>query len=437
MKHAKRLVLFLLVPTFWSVSLFSSEEASHSIDEENATVFHVTPKGIDDQDRDGKKEPWRSVNFALSHITTEGNALVLVQPGEYSAISTTRQFDNPVIIRAEKPYQSILLRGTKRGPALFNRAKNIVLEGFTLDNQNNPNVSNTVQILGGASHLQLVRNKITHGSTGYPYADNIKIHREAHHIRIEKNLIFDAMDEEIDIEENVHDIIIRNNILFRQESQRKSPMISIQWQSRRILADSNIFSDVNSDVESGAIHIGNGIRPGDELFDIVLTNNVFYRIHGNPVLGLSGCRNILIAHNLFFGHRGMISYIGSDHKYTHPDAPKSLEHIYITKNQFIQPVEGKQTQWFQIEQGDSSYVYFQDNQYFGKSFNKNNLPDGDSAVFLDTFPFEQYSFAAEKPSLEWLKPFQLGGEDDFLNEFTSYEFEMPESLLNFLRDALK
>ncbi|RJP25798.1 MAG: hypothetical protein C4527_16495 [Candidatus Omnitrophota bacterium] len=399
---------------------------------ETPATYHVSPDGIDDQSRDGQSQDWRNITFALSQIPPAGHAVILVAPGEYTQFSTTRQFEKPVIIRAASPHQSVITPGEKRGPVLFNRAQNLVLEGFVIDNRNNPSPSNAVQLLGGASHLRIANNIITHGQAGYISADAIKIHRDVHHVLIEENLIYDAMDEEIDIEEGVHDVVIRRNVLYRHHSPSQKAMVKIQWQSRRILIEANLFFNSSQENESSILQLGGGITAGDEPFDLAILNNVFLHTQSRSMLRLVGCKQVLLGNNLFLGHPEIGFFIESLRDYPDAAPPLSIEHVLLINNQFIQT--GNATlSVCNLLPADQNTVHFIHNHYFAEPIDISETPDGNTAVLLQKPPIHQESMPTGAPTIKWLEHFHLPEKNGFLDlGIPPEQIILPDSLSTFL-----
>ncbi len=367
-------------------------------------IYYVSPDGVDSLDRDGQKLPWRSINFALSHLPVEGNSMVIAEPGDYPRFGTTRQFENLVHIQAATPHQSVLLSEKKRGPVLFNRARNISLEGFVIDNRSNEDVSNALQLLGGCSHLQIRNNVITHGTKGYKNADAVKIHSGVHHILIEKNLIYDGHEEEIDIEEDVHDIVIRKNVIHRLSSKSPKAMVSIQMQSRRIVLESNILANLNQECQYGVVCLGGKIEAGDEVLDLIIDKNIFLNNLGNYMLGLAGCRKVLLTNNLFLGNQPNRFFMKSHRLYPDADKPTKIKQLFVFNNFFACSNKVESKNWFDLQSQDQKSIHMHHNYFKSRS---TALPDlsGTSPQLMTKQPIQFDCIPKNPPSLKWLEIF--------------------------------
>ncbi len=267
----------------------------------NPSLHFVSPAGHDLQEIDGIERPWRSIGYALSRLPESGGVLIQAASGEYPAVSTTRRFKNPVIIRSSEPHCAIILPGTGGGAFVLNGADNLILEGLTIDNRNNTAVSNALHILGGSSRIIIRHCLITHGDSGYSNADAVKIHLYSNRILFEDNIVTHANDELLEISGMSHDIILRRNVFLQDSPNESKPLLGIYDSARRIAIDGNLFVIRISKTHPSAIQLGRLLAGPLDIRDIAVINNFFFLNPPGSIIAGKGAENLLLAGN---GHTG-------------------------------------------------------------------------------------------------------------------------------------
>ncbi|MFB3787711.1 MAG: hypothetical protein ACE15F_15225 [bacterium] len=293
-----------LFPWLWLMVLVEMPGQGAPAEPVFTSTYQVSPAGTDHFDADGQSRPWQSLGYALSRIPDTGGVEIVVQPGTYPALSSTRRFERKVTIRAAVPRESILLPGPDQGPVLLTGAHNLRLEGFVIDNRANPAVSNALQILAGSSAIEVVNCRVTHGGPGHVSADAVKIHQQVSRIRLEGNEIFDANDEEVEIGDWAHDIVLRRNVIYRRRSSSREALVAIQERAWRIVLDRNVIVNMNPESGSPLLRLGSGLEKQEETSELLLLNNAFIHRASAPVIALTGCVRAMFAGNLFFTQAG-------------------------------------------------------------------------------------------------------------------------------------
>lgn len=244
-------------------------------------TFSVSPAGLDSPETDGLDRPWQSVGYALARIPEAGGVVIRVEPGTYSPIITTRRFQQPVVIRSTEPYRAIILPASGSGAILLNGASNLLFDGLTIDNQSNSAVSNALQVLSGASGVTVRNCMITHGNSGYANAHAIKINRDVQDVTIDGNVIYNAMDELVELSDRVHDVTLSRNVLYQEDSRERKPLTALYDYVWRITIGGNVFINRNNGENGYTIQAGRGIGASQDVREVVAVNNTF--IQGEPL----------------------------------------------------------------------------------------------------------------------------------------------------------
>ncbi len=279
-------------------------------------TYFVSPGGIDAIESDGISNHWRSIGYALSRLPESGGMIIQAASGCYPNIRITQRFQKPVLIRAAKTHSAIISAASGHGAVLLNGVKNIIFDGFVINNRSNPAPSNALHILGGCSDITVRNCIITHGCSGYRNADAVKIHRDAHDILLEENIIHSAMDELVELNERVHDITLRRNVLHQPKHDQPKPLMAIQDYAWKINIDNNLFVGQNA----SAIKLGRSAAMTRDVNDITITNNIFALAPDQFVLDLLSGDNIRCANNV-----ASIQIISGAHN--------ALDKVYLINNQ--------------------------------------------------------------------------------------------------------
>ena len=387
-------VLWLIFP--WVLCLVLGLADAPGAEPGGPPMYQVSPQGADIFDADGQSRPWQSLGYALSRIPDAGGVEILVQPGSYPAFSSTRRFEQRVTLRAAVPHESILLPSPDQGPVLLTGACNLRLEGFVLDNQNNPAVSNALQILAGSSVIEVVNCRITHGGQGYGSADAVKIHQQVSRILLEENEIYDANDEEVELGDWVHDITLRRNVIYRRRSSSREAMVAIQERAWRIVLDRNVLVNTDPEARTPLLRLGTGLEKRDETSEILLLNNVFIHPATGPVIALTGCARALIENNLFYTRAGQDPVLRSWVPYPRLNRPSEISRVYLWSNRVVRSATEMEEAGVEPALRDNGSVIVLDAGENGDS-GYSSAPDPAPA---DCNEIEK--FLQEKPSLDWL-----------------------------------
>ena len=182
---------------------------------EGPRTLYCSPRGTDAPDRGAEARPLKTMNYALTRIGKAGGATVVLLDGGHRQPSSSWQFDKPVVVRAKNKHKASIER------LFLHRAKNLVFDGLTIDRKSAARAVNVCHIAGWSSYCTIRNCVITHGAGGHQNTDAVKINQGAHHILIEDNEVFDGTDEEIDTLQDIHDIVVRRNIVYQLRIKEK------------------------------------------------------------------------------------------------------------------------------------------------------------------------------------------------------------------------
>lgn len=269
-------------------------------DYSGSPILIVSPAGVDSPDADGVERPWGSVGYAISRIPEAGSVTIQVEPGDYPPVSTTRRFQQPVVVRSAESHRARILSASESGPVLLNGASNLQFDGLTIDNQNNPAVSNAFQILGGGADITIRNCVVTHGDSGYANAGAIKINRDVQNVVIDGNIIFNAMDEVVELSDHVHDVVLSRNVLYQDSTSSQKPLLALYDNVWRVEIGGNVFIQRQSGENCFPIQIGRGIDAAQDIRDAVIVNNTFIQDFPLPSLIPEGWTNLLFLGNLTY-----------------------------------------------------------------------------------------------------------------------------------------
>jgi hypothetical protein len=273
---------------------------------DNCGVFAISPSGVDSLEADGVERPWQSVGYALARIPGAGGVTIQAEPGVYPPVSATQRFQRPVIIRSIEPHQACIFSASESGPVLLNGASNLQFDGFTIDNQNNPAVSNAVQILGGAADIAILNCVITHGDFGYANAGAIKINSDVQNVVIDGNILFNAMDELVELSDRIHDIVLSRNVLYQDSSSLQKPMLALYDNVWRVAVGGNVFIQRQSGEDRSPIQIGRGIEVTQDIRDAVIVNNTFIQDFPLKSFIPEEWTNLLFLGNLVYNQQAFV-----------------------------------------------------------------------------------------------------------------------------------
>lgn len=259
------------------------------------TTVYCAPNGRDTHSHGTHAKPFHTVTYALDHIGPAGGATCILGDGDYDRPRSSWSFEAPVVIQAAHPRAARLER------LYLRNCRNVVWDGVRVDRQSSDEAANVVQF-DGSSYCTLRNCIITHGTGGYQNTDAVKINNGSHHVLLENNVIFDGTDEEVDILQDVHDIVLRGNTLYQAGVHKPEAMVSNKMRARRVVFDRNLFANLNRESGNGALRFGGGRGSGAEADTLIAMENLFINTTGRGALTMVGARDCLVYGNVFVNH---------------------------------------------------------------------------------------------------------------------------------------
>lgn len=288
--------------------------------------FYVATNGSDATGDGTRANPWASITHALDRASSDD--VVSVQPGTYSGRVRLRgNFDPPVRVRSEVPYQARLRNGDRVVTAYEDArgTRGIVLEGFDIAHTGPGAGALVIHIDGGGdgsvSHIT-VRNNIVHDSFNN---DLLKVNNFSTNVTIERNMFYnqEGSDEHIDAN-GVRDVVIQDNVFFndfsgsgRTNPNNTSSYVVIKDSNgsadglvgaRDVTLRRNVFLNWEGSTGHNFVLVGEDGQPFHEAFDITVENSLMLGNSANTMrspLSVKGGRSFSQQH-----HRGRSTRAG-------------------------------------------------------------------------------------------------------------------------------
>jgi hypothetical protein len=352
----------------------------------NGATYYIAQNGANNTStRDGSQgQPWRTITFALDQMS--GGDTVIAMDGIYPALNLGSAFSSMVYVIAQNRHQASILQS---GYCLMmnSGAQNICIDGFVMDGADNASAANVVQI-SGASYVYIRNNVITHGTGGYDNSDAFKINLGSHHILVEGNIVYDGTDEELDILQDVHDIVVRRNIIYQKDranmTAKYEAAASCKMRARRMIFDANLFSYMNTEASNGSLRFGGSNDGGDEAAVCLALNNAFINSYGKGAYALAGSKKTLFANNVVYNHGGANCLVAIYTNNPNVAVPVNNDEFTIVNNIFYATTATFPSRPFRLFATNPVTYVIDYNLYYNGSagipsggfFNPNNEPNG-------------------------------------------------------------
>ena len=278
--------------------------------------FYIGPKGSDVRGNGSRDKPWATLEHALRSVPDNGSEIVFLD-GTYTGTRLiSRQFQKPLRIRAETPYQARWTSSPRRHRVLhLENASNMVISGFEMHGQDGPKDDYLIQVTGELTFDVVLTNNILHDS----YKNDIlKINSRAHHITVHGNMFYNQPqggDEHIDVN-TVYDVIVEDNVFFndfaasgRPVRNNTHPFVLIKNSggkqvSKDFVVRGNVFLNWQGLPDQPFLLLGEDAKPFHEAQRVLVENNVFLGTTRNPmtaVFAVKGVKDVVYRANTAYG----------------------------------------------------------------------------------------------------------------------------------------
>lgn len=330
-----------------------------------AATWYVAANGSDASGDGSTASPFATITRAVDGAA-DGDE-VIVRPGTYNGRQRLqRQFDVPVTVRSEVPYQARLRHNGGAALIAF-EARNIIIDGFDIAHAPDNTGGLVVQIqdlLGAVSGSAggtdpvvsgiVLRNNIIHSSTNN---DLLKINNGAETILVEGNLFFNQQgsDEHIDIN-SVIDVIVQDNIFLNTaERPDTSSFVVIKDSNgnsdtvlgtQQVSVRRNVFLNWYGSSGQSFVRLGEDGTANFEALDILVENNLML---GNSSalmrtpFTVQGSRDVLFRNNTVVGDLPSRSFAAR--LIASPDNPLN-ENLLFVNNIWADPIGTMGTEAF-------------------------------------------------------------------------------------------
>lgn len=314
-------------------------------------VVHVAEQG-DDSNPGTAAAPLATLDAAVARIDRDQGGEILLLDGFWAGRSRVRGvFKQPLVIRAVHAGRAVLQ------DCVIVAAENVVLDGIRFDGRGNSAVTNVCQV-SQSRYVTLRNSEFSHGVEGHQNADALKVNDGSHHVLVERCLLFDGTDEELDILGNTHDLVFRDNVFHQVRVRKPEASASVKLNAHRVAFIGNVFANMNAEASNGGLRFGGSEQTDQRPHDLLALGNVFINNAGRCDLNLGGATRVLVADNVFLGQRGRGVIEASTN---FPAGGNPNDGIWIVNNIIADP------------QGGLPTVYALRNGTIGRVTNRNNL----------------------------------------------------------------
>jgi serine/threonine-protein kinase len=267
----------------------SNDEIQSSTYRCDAALVYVAPNGVDTwtwgtDPLDGTAtKPFATIGFATRYIDDGGT--VIVRPGTYHGmVRPEGHFTQGVRVKSEVPYAA-KLRNSEMVMFIVG-ASGITLEGFDIAHEAVPGQETGPLLvhLDWYAHDIVLRNNIIHDSLNN---DSLKINGGSYRVRIEGNLFYNAVAEQIRMD-TVADVIIQDNVFFQDfEGAGRTPAsppgsyIEVADQdggptvkSHHVTIRRNVFLNWENSYGMNFVQLGGDAEPWYEASYVLIENNL-------------------------------------------------------------------------------------------------------------------------------------------------------------------
>jgi hypothetical protein len=405
---------------------------------EGRQVF-CSPDGTDVPGAGTEAKPFRSIQYAFTLIGKSGDATVILLDGQHQRPGSDWQFEKPVVVRAKNLHKATLDRLYLHG------AKNLVFDGLTVDRKSAPETVNVVHLDGGTSYCVLRNCIMTHGTGGHDNTDALKINDSSHHILIEGNEIFDGTDEEIDILQDVHDLVLRRNIVHQLNIRKEEALVSNKLRANRVMFAGNLFANLNPGASNGALRFGGSEKAGEECRALAAIGNLFVNTTGRGAMTFAGARDCLVADNIFVNHddrrTGPVAIYSN-----YPKGDLGNDGLWVLHNVFYGVSGSRGRAIYDFPRADqASYpkrYTFSHNLYFSPgggvpALGAHNPHTEAGAIIANPLFAGDLQQLKGRPTKEWFAILALKPESPFQkNKIDLLKLTLPQELKGFLEDYL-
>ncbi len=305
----------------------SDDEIQSSAYQCDPAVFYVDPNGVDTWTWGAPTEgtaskPFASITYAVHFIDDGGT--VIVRPGTYHGnVRPEGNFTKGVIIKSEVPYAAKLRHNAM--VIYIVGASGITMEGFDISHEAIPGQDNGPLLVhvDWYAHDIVLRNNIIHDSLNN---DSLKINGGSYRVLVEKNILYNAVAEQIRMD-TVSDIIIQDNVLFQDfegagrtltttpgsfievADQDGSPTVK----SQNVTIRRNVFLNWENSYGMNFIQLAGDSMPWYEASytlienNLMIGNNTTYQMRAP--FGCKGAEYALFRNNTLVGDMNATAYL--------------------------------------------------------------------------------------------------------------------------------
>jgi len=243
----------------------------------------------------------------------------------------------------------------------------------------------------------------------------------------------------VDFLGDVHDIVLRRNIVYQSKVVKPEALISNKGRAYRVIYDGNILANLNPESSNGALRFGGSERKGEETHTMIALGNLFINTTGRGALTFVGATRCLAADNVFVNHddrrTGAVAIFTN-----YPSGGITNDELTIVHNLFYD-AEGSWTKpVYAFTAALPTTWLISHNLYWngGKAIPKDARHDPqkeEGALILDPLFAGDLTKLEGTPTREWFEVLKLKAESPFFTNAVEIEkLKLPEDLKAFLED---